>query len=50
MLNKIKIKCINKGLTMTDLALKLGISREYMYRKIKNKDTDFFKRIEKILN
>jgi len=50
MLNKIKIKCINKGLTMTELAIELEISREYMYRKIKKKDVDLFERIEKILN
>lgn len=50
MLDKIKIKCINKKFTMTELAMKLGISREYMYRKIKNKDVDFLKKIEKILN
>ncbi|MCS5420288.1 MULTISPECIES: hypothetical protein [Psychrilyobacter] len=50
MLDKIKIKCINRGLTMTELAMKLGISREYMYRKIKSKDNDFLKKTEKILN
>jgi DNA-binding phage protein len=50
MLDKIKIKCINKDLTMTELAVKLGISREHTYRKIKSIDIDFFKKIEKILN
>lgn len=49
MLKEIRIKAIIKGMKMKELAEKLGCSRELMYRKIKKKDPEFLKKIEKIL-
>lgn len=49
MLNEIKIKTIKNGITMAELSKKLGISREYMYRKIKSGDTKILEDIKKIL-
>lgn len=50
LLSKIKIETIQKGITMTELSNQLGISREYMYRKIKSQDNDLLERIKKILS
>ena len=50
MLDEIKIKAIKKGITMIELSKKLGISREYMYRRIKSKDTKLMCEIKKILD
>lgn len=49
LLNEIKIKTIKNGITMAELSKKLGISREYMYRKIKSGDTKILEKIKKIL-
>lgn len=48
-LNEIKILCIKNGVSMKELALKLGFSREYMYRQIKKKDRNLIENIKKTL-
>lgn len=48
-MKNIKKACIDKEITMTELANRLGVSRESMYYKIKIKDKKTLKEIEKIL-
>lgn len=48
-LSDVKIKAIKCNITMTTLASKIGCSREWMYKKIKENDTKFIKKINNIL-
>lgn len=48
-LSDIKIRAIKHDMTMTTLASKIGCSREWMYRKIKENDTEFIRKIKVIL-
>lgn len=48
-LKEIKIKAISKDLTMKELANKLGVSKEYMYRCIKKDHEKTMEKIKKIL-
>lgn len=49
-LQEIKIEAIKKNIKMSDLAKELNVSREYMYRCIRNEHSSFLEKIEKILN
>lgn len=46
MLTEFKILLLQKRITMADFCLKAGYSREYVYRKLKQKDENFFKKIK----
>ncbi|MGB6127872.1 MAG: hypothetical protein WBG30_03905 [Psychrilyobacter sp.] len=48
-LSDVKIRAIKHNMTMTVLASKIGYSREWMYKKIKENDTEFIKKIKNIL-
>ena len=48
-LSDVKIRAIKHDMTMTTLASKIGCSREWMYRKIKENDTKFIRKIKVIL-
>lgn len=49
LLNEIRIEALKVSITMTELAFKIGCSREYMYRGIKKNNPTMLKRIKKIL-
>lgn len=49
-LTDIKILCLKKNITMSDLSKKLGISREWMYIRIKQQHTETLNKIKKILS
>ena len=42
-------KCIDKDMTTTSLADKLGVSRQVMWLRVKKYDLETFSKIEKIL-
>lgn len=44
-LSDVKIRAIKHNITMTTLASKIGCSREWMYKKIKENNTEFIKKI-----
>lgn len=48
-LSDVKIRAIKHNMTMTTLASKIGCSREWMYKKIKENNTEFIKKIKVIL-
>ena len=48
-LSDIKIKAIRHNITMTELANKIGCSREWMYKKIKENNTEFIVKINNFL-
>lgn len=49
-LQEIKIEVIKKNIKMSDLAKRLNVSREYMYRCIRHEHPIFLEKIEKILS
>lgn len=49
-LKEIKIKAIENNLKMTDLAKKLGVSKEYMYHCIRTNHVKFLEKIEKFFS
>ncbi|MGB6128613.1 MAG: hypothetical protein WBG30_07680 [Psychrilyobacter sp.] len=48
-LKLVKLKALEKDLTLTELASRVGISRENMYHHIKNNNREILLKIEKIL-
>ena len=46
----IRMKALEKGETMTEIAEHFNISRDTLYRKIKNNDIDFIVQITKYLD
>lgn len=46
---KIKIMCIKKNVTMKNIALNLGISRQWLYKKLKSKDKAMIEKVKNIL-
>jgi len=48
-LKLVKLKALEKDFTLTELAFKVGISRENMYHHIKNNNKEILLKIEKIL-
>lgn len=46
----IRMKALEKGKTMTEIAEHFNISRDTLYRKIKNNDIDFIVQITKYLD
>lgn len=46
----IRMKALEKGKTMTEIAEKCNISRDTLYRKLKNNDNDFILEITKYLD
>lgn len=48
-LSDVKIRAIKHNITMTDLASKIGCSREWMYKRIKENNTEFIEKIKVIL-
>ena len=49
-LKEIKIKAISKDLTMKELSIKLGVSKEYMYRCIKKNHKETIEKIKNFLD
>ncbi|MCX3068450.1 hypothetical protein OQE61_13175 [Cetobacterium somerae] len=49
-LNQIKILCLEKNFTMSQLAKSLGFSREWMYIRIKQQHPETINKIKKILS
>jgi predicted DNA-binding protein YlxM (UPF0122 family) len=47
---KIKIECVKKNIKITNLAFKIGISRQNLYHHIKQKNKSIIKKIEKELD
>lgn len=48
-LNEIKSIVALKGLTMSKLAIMIGVERRTMYNRIKKNDEETLKKIEKVL-
>lgn len=48
-LKLVKLKALEKDITLTELALKIGISRENMYHHIKKNNNTVLLKIEKVL-
>lgn len=46
----IRMKALEKGKTMTEISEHFNISRDTLYRKIKNNDIDFIVQITKYLD
>lgn len=46
---KMKIMCIKKNITMKDVAVKLGISRQWLYKKLKAKDKIMIEKVKEVL-
>jgi DNA-binding phage protein len=46
---KIKIECVKKNIGITDLALKIGMSRQNLYHHLKHRNESVIKKIEKEL-
>lgn len=46
---KIKIMCIKKNVTMKGIAVELGISRQWLYKKLKAKDKVMIEKVKDVL-
>lgn len=49
-LKQIKIQCLKRNISMTELAEELNISRTWLYNRIKRKDTKLIKKIQNFFN
>jgi DNA-binding Lrp family transcriptional regulator len=49
-LKQIKIECLNRNITMTELAKKLNISRVWLYNRIQKQDEETLIKIKNIFD
>lgn len=47
--DKVKIECLKKGITMADVARKIGITRHNYYFHLTKENSEIIKKTEKIL-
>lgn len=49
-LKQIKIECLNRNITMTELAKKLNVSRVWLYNRIQKQDEETLIKIKNIFD
>jgi len=47
--DKVKIECLKQGKTLTDVAVKIGITRNNYYFHLRNSNHNILRRTEEIL-
>lgn len=49
-LEKLRVQCIKKNTTIAEVAKNIGISRQWLYNRIRKKDKATIKKIKKFLS